>query len=150
MYSGPFILDISSIKSCFLFTPMLINLIKSTYTWQWQFLVRNTNIFVSTCHWVYTYFTGFLVPLPAVITALAVDDSKYSINPFFLPLCFSKNIDLNRYSIDLVVTILLLISIILLIIIIWKVHKVTTFFLLACRPCMEGGRCQLLSLKHYY
>ena len=98
---------------------------------------------------MYTYFTGFLVPLPAVITALAVDNNRYSIGLFFVPLCSSKNRDLTTYSIILVVTILLVISIILLITIIWKVHKVLkSFFLIACRPCLyfQASTCNLFIL----
>ena len=70
------------------------------------------------------YLAGFLAPLPAVIAALAVEENWYTIGPFFLPICVSKNRNLSMISTTLFTSILLLISTTLLVTIIWKVHKV--------------------------
>lgn len=97
---------------------------------------------------VYSHSTtsiGFLLPLPAVIVALAGEDYKYTIGGFPPSVCITRNSDLLFYSTNLVSDILLAAATCFLIIIFWKVHKVSyhdnyqagmPFFLVIAPRCL--------------
>ena len=77
-----------------------------------------TNITINCCF----FFPGFVVPVPAVVVALTVNQYKYRIAMFPPTICFSP--DHFFYSGVLVIMTLTILSTVLLTIILWKVRKV--------------------------
>ena len=66
--------------------------------------------------------TGILIPVPAVVVAMATDG--YITNLFPTVLCGPRNSDLWYFSAMFVINLLLIVGVSLLIITFWKVHKV--------------------------
>ena len=71
---------------------------------------------------VFFLFVGFLIPVPAVIVALAVKDYQYTIVQFPPSVCITKSGDLWFYSANLVIIIILAVTSCLLVITFWRVH----------------------------
>ena len=70
------------------------------------------------------FFTGLLIPLPAVIVTLIKDNYGY-VNAGLPPLfCVPSSGDLSFYSQTFVLNIILVIGIPMLIIVAWTLHKV--------------------------
>ena len=73
-------------------------------------------------------FTGLVIPLPAVIISLSVEDYKYNIHRFPPSHCISNG-PIWFYSTVVIVDVLVGIEIYLLFVVFWIIHKVNMFFL---------------------
>ena len=72
-------------------------------------------------------FTGLVIPLPAVIVSLSVEDYKYNIHRFPPNICISDG-PMWFYSITIIIGVLVGIGTYLLFVVFWIIHKVTVLF----------------------
>ena len=78
--------------------------------------------------WIINFinFTGLIIPLPAVIISLSVEDFKYNIHRFPPNICISNG-PMWFYSVTVIIDVLVGIITYLLIVVFWIFHKVTYF-----------------------
>ena len=79
--------------------------------------------------WFIINFTGLVIPLPAVIMFLTVEDYKYSIHRFPPTVCISNG-PMWFYSVTVIIDMLVGVSIVtyLLVVFFWIIHNVNLLF----------------------
>ena len=72
-------------------------------------------------------FTGLVIPLPAVIISLSVEDYKYNIHRFPPTNCISDG-SMWFYSVVVIIDVLAGIETYLLFVVLWIIRRVSIFF----------------------
>ena len=80
------------------------------------------------CKLIIINFLGLVIPLPAVIISLSVENYKYRIHRFPPNICISDG-PMWFYSITVIIDVLVGIGTYLLFVIFWIIHRVNTFLI---------------------
>ena len=71
--------------------------------------------------------TGLVIPVPAVIISLSVQEYNYKLNRF-PPFVCSSNASMGFYSIIFIIDVLVGIGVYLLFVVFWIIHRVNTLY----------------------